>query len=489
MVPGDSVGIIDYSCCEDLNRPIRPENEGRTASAKLLAMNRIYMTGDDTRESTVRRIAGKDLLLMAMAATVLVYSAAHRSVYAQALPGYEAPIVGQSTDWNGRQIQYQYFAPNVPTPGIIPTPGAETNPNPRNPGSVGSVLPDIERIDLGSGDRVVDSIASQSDLYGAPIESSGTWLRNGRWYTQQEFVILNRTKPRPIEVAGDTATRLTLSNNSATSRFQPGYSITVGRILGRDKANREHAIEVTYLGLFEWKGSASVVSPTSGTIVSLLGSTDATSPFSTADSQSYTTASDFNSIELNMLIRSRPNRDALVLQPDGRWVRQAPTGYLKTFFFGMRSASTNENFILSAVDGANSGTYSVITHNDMVGVQFGGELREQFPEWSWGIRGKFGSMVNFAERRSRLNTVVGGTSSTRAESIDDTNLVFLAEGNVYANYQVRPNLSFFVQYDIIYMTGLALAGENLGLGTSFPGLTAEGGALMQGMSLGFTRYW
>ena len=427
----------------------------------------------------MRGMAGKNLLLMAMAATALVYLTAHRSAIAQSPSAYDAFLERQATEWGTAPIQYLY------SDQIVPAPGEETRTNPPiPPGGFDPAFPEP-----GGGEVFEDSVLSYSDLYGAPIESSGTWLRNGCWYTQQEFVMLTRSEPRFISLAVDTFTGRVMTNTSAAHRFEPGTRLTLGRVLGRDQANREHALELTYFGLFDWSARSSLVSPTSGTITSLLGDTDAASPFVTSDSQSYTYTADFNSFELNMLIRSRPRRDALVLRPDGHWVRHAPTGYLKTFLFGLRAASLNEQFILSTVDGANSGTYRVTTHNDMVGIQFGGELREQFPNWSWGIRGKLGALVNLADRMSRIDTVVGGMSSSSAESLDATNLVFLADGNVYADYQIRPNLSFFVQYDILYVTGVGLAAENLGLGTSFPKFNLEGGSLMQGMSFGFYRYW
>ena len=40
--------------------------------------------------------------------------------------------------------------------------------------------------------------------------------------------------------------------DASSPRYEPGMRLTVGRVLGRDAANRDHILEVSYLGLFEW---------------------------------------------------------------------------------------------------------------------------------------------------------------------------------------------------------------------------------------------
>ena len=47
-----------------------------------------------------------------------------------------------------------------------------------------------------------------------------------------------------------------LMTDSDTAHAESGFRITIGNIIGRDGENRDHAIEASYLGSFEFESAA-----------------------------------------------------------------------------------------------------------------------------------------------------------------------------------------------------------------------------------------
>ncbi len=253
-----------------------------------------------------------------------------------------------------------------------------------------------------------------------PVYSSGTWFWNGCWYTQQDVMMLLPSKPRRSVLAineaivpnadGDRVLSLPFFTTADSGfRYEPGTRMTIGRIFGRDGGNRDQMIEFTFMGLFDFSTSRTVVPIADHLLTTLLAPGGVSSSgfpgFSDAVRQSYAYASDLDSYEVNFRVRTRSGRDRMVMQPNGMWVRQGPPSRLYSFYAGFVYMSIDEQFRYES-EGAdptiNRGQLTVRTHNNMPGFQLGGEMVEQYTEWKWGIRGRMGGLVNFAERRSRL---------------------------------------------------------------------------------------
>lgn len=395
-----------------------------------------------------------------------------------------------------------------------------------------------------------------------PLEvcDSGSWGFNGRWFSQQEVIMLTRTEVSEIALATDRSAVGALSEgglgavappnllmSSMPFHYEPGTRLTIGRILGKDKINRNHNIEFTFFGLFdhvargqlaaerpvfnEFVGDGSVQPSTRGidtllTPFSPIPGRDGfgmtaipdsyfTTPltgFSSADFQRADYESELNSFELNLRIRARPGRDRMVMQPNGNWVRQGAPSKISSVLVGLRHMKITELFLYSSEiipsdydPRSGAGLYSVDMNNDMYGVQLGGDIRERYSEWNWGVRGKVAGLANFVDRRSTIDSsadtyqrnplnatiiqITGRNEVNRDENISDTSLVFLAEGGVFAAYQVRPDTTFHIGYEVMYMTGLAVASNNIGLGGNFVPFNLTGDALYHGMSVGFEMVW
>jgi len=371
------------------------------------------------------------------------------------------------------------------------------------------------------------------------IYSTGSMFRRGRWYVQQDGVVLIRSfmKDRAIARAydADTPTFHSLNLSSAPLRYQPGMRASIGRVLGIDTANRQHSIEFGFLGLFDWDNShtfrnvnftqaggavltnrvSTVLGGDPMTIDTRLGLRNAgssTGPlviqvpgFTTTDTHSINYAADFNNYEVNYRLHGRPPRDRAALQPDGVWVRFASSSHIKSAFAGLRMTTMNESFLYTSrgtgtgLDGADVGLYEVRLNNRLLGVQFGGDILERHHNWYIGLRGKLGGLVNFARRNSLysgtegISTTVNGAITTRSSSLQeeshDEHLTFLAETGAFAAYDLSPSASIRVSYDAIYLSGLAMATPNISLGNTFGPFNIENGLLLHGLSIGYEAMW
>ena len=137
--------------------------------------------------------------------------------------------------------------------------------------------------------------------------------------------------------------------------------------------------------------------------------------------------------------------------PSGLWVRHAVSSQVRSVFAGLRVSSIDEQTSLTSqlqqvvsqtefVDGfdgstnsttdivndddAQRGRYTVRMNNDLFGVHLGGEITEKYDEWSWGLRGKIGGLVNLIDRRSLIESrlrVRNDSNSVEEQRVDEDN--------------------------------------------------------------------
>ena len=346
--------------------------------------------------------------------------------------------------------------------------------------------------------------------YFQRLDSSGTRLWRGHWYTEQAAVAMIRMQPHLKTLSHDltdgrlnigipVSTQDALSTESDTAGANTGVRITIGNIIGRDEKNRDNAIEVTFLGQFDFESTATIGANSAGNLVlsedfgsHIAGTGSFEVPvFDNADTQSFIYNSDLSSFELNYRIRSRMSRDRVLLQPNGNWVRAANPTRLITLHGGLRYISINEYFRFDS-EGVGSGTglYEVLTHNDAVGFQLGGGLIEQKGEWNWGVKSTAGALFNAADRQSVVVTMPAeGEAGSRAQDIEGQNLVFLCELSAFASWQIRPHVALKGSYDAMLVTGLAIARDNVSLAPAFPDLALRGQMFYHAISVGFEMVW
>jgi len=336
------------------------------------------------------------------------------------------------------------------------------------------------------------------------------------WYTEQGVRFLGRTKPREIGMGYDDFTLVNsqtgtvtfddpqvLNNRTAGPNFSPGYSMTIGHYFARDTLNRDNFVEFTFWGLNGFRDEASesghkrdvlpasqLNTPFIGLVSgSLLSSyafdasrnrTTATFVFGFDGADVYQTFySSYNQdFELNGRISPRSRNDRLVMQPDGRWRRECQPGMYISYLYGIRFMQIGETFRFHSVGqydlGGSSATlagdYDVVAHNNLLGLQFGADMTFRQCRWSWGIRTKAGPYVNFADQASNINAgpVFQGKQEILPNPLDNRRLAYsrhvaslIGEVGFTASYKFRPNWMGRASYDFMWVTGLALAPEQL----------------------------
>ena len=333
----------------------------------------------------------------------------------------------------------------------------------------------------------------------APTISSGEWIGDGCWYAQQSAVFMSRsTNPKnSVILSTDTssvpsATLIhyrTFLQVPLDMGYQPGLRSTWGRYLGRDDQNREHAVEFTFLGLTHWQTAASLTAHSSGGIFSEMDPTFAVPAFNASDSQSFSQTSSFNSYELNYRINRRLARDKMIYTRDSTWVRQCSPAPLPSIFAGIRVLTINESLRYLAQSSSATGSYNVQTHNNLVGLQIGTDWFYERYEWRLGARVKGGGFVNWDSQNSQVRVLDLSNVPlvpNRDEHAKNHPLAFAGEWSFLGEYRFRPNFAFRASYDLMWVTNLALAQNQLTFAPSTPALISSSHSLFfQGVSVGF----
>ncbi|MEE2780821.1 MAG: hypothetical protein VX431_01335 [Planctomycetota bacterium] len=336
-------------------------------------------------------------------------------------------------------------------------------------------------------------------------------------------------------------------------RFEPGLGLTVGRFLGRDYFNRDASVEFGFLGLFDWDTDLTLAGALSSELFTALNKTgpggSAVGPiisggqsvplgvtlipgFDAVDIQQFEYSSDFDSFELNVRLSHRPGRDRMVAMPDGTWTRQITDGGVPSFFAGMRYISVEERLLWLSQGAATQslGRYDVQTNNALFGLQFGGDYKWVTKTWSAGAMGKVGAYVNFADMRRQISgsAVDGGIANMPRSIYEEVfgvgtnpyvfadNLpnrqggsgpgagavswsysgaqrtsvysVFL-ETKMFTQYNVNPNLSFRMAWDMFWINGLAMAPYQVVFEPESAKINAGGNVFFTGLSVSGQWVW
>lgn len=324
------------------------------------------------------------------------------------------------------------------------------------------------------------------------------------WYSRVDFTLLHRTRARSQTLAqrfslGTDAqgnqvlvTTPALTTNNDRFNLAPGARITIGRYVGRDQRNRDHMWEASYLGFSHFTSQDRVealtrvtlsrpnqdVDPvstatfTAGDLFSRFGNN--VRGFSAADAHSFKYVSDLHDFQLTRRIRRGQRREQLVYQPGG-WTPMVTPNFVPSLSIGPRFLNINEGFSWTSTgfidwdfDNAFRGDYRVQTNNHLYGAQVGGDLAYTDREWSVGLGVKFGLFVNFAEQTTEVeiddptpfrNQLLPQTSYNNTASVRD--LSFVGEWILNYSYHLSPRWMFRFDYGMTWVTGLALAPEQL----------------------------
>jgi hypothetical protein len=167
------------------------------------------------------------------------------------------------------------------------------------------------------------------------------------------------------------------------------------------------------------------------------------------------------------------------------------------YMIGIRYFSVHENMTLGGrgnvildqnntgnlLNGVISGTYTVQTQSNLLGLQFGGDITFRDCTWNWSIRYKLGPLMNMGHADSEVRTYTSPLDIGRDASWKDskTEVAGFAQVGVVGNYKFSPRFSVQAGYDWAWIVGLSLAPEQ----AATPGhLNTSGVLFFQGLSLG-----
>ena len=305
-----------------------------------------------------------------------------------------------------------------------------------------------------------------------------------------------------------------LNTHSINYNVAPGYTGTIGRYLGRDASDRDDFLEFTYWGMNTWadsnfydSGERNVYSITSddgrftysggGRISThflvdnnrLLNQPISGTPFFAqwgvggfdhVDAHFMQVHSEMHDFELNLRLRPRGRPDQLILHPSGRWRRECQPGTFMSYLVGLRYMTVGDGFrfhsagMVTVLDNITQetatksvfGDYNIQTENDLLGFQIGTDIMFRRCKWAWGVRAKMGPYVNFSRNVKEIFNDPLGTPSQQYFFNDRFSqkrqkAALIGEVGFEATYKFRPNLIGRASYDFMWISGLALAPEQL----------------------------
>ena len=339
------------------------------------------------------------------------------------------------------------------------------------------------------------------------------------WYVNEGVSVFHHSRPSsrrvswygPPDFGGVEAT----GTRGLSFDIAAGYTITVGRNLGRDTDNRDQFVEFCWDGMHTWKSTKTIHSSRADWIgLGLLsGNLYSGYPFDVggfnrAEMHYFAYRSRLDSYELNAWIRPRGRSDRLVLHPNGRWRRECQPGWYNSYMFGMRVFCLQEDFTFLASGRITEldprkdtvrveGSHVTRTDNDMLGFQFGGDIIFRRCLWSWGFRYRIGPLLNFADMKTVATTTGAADGDPYvAEDLDlyrfakNTDLAAFADIGVVGSYKIRPNVIVHVSWDWMWMIGLALAPENLEFDITKPAeVNDDGDLFFQGLTASLEWTW
>ncbi len=394
-----------------------------------------------------------------------------------------------------------------------PGPASEL-PIPDDSSSEGSLEPFADSVGSGGFAESVEEFALRDETCfayePALLESSGSWVRRGFWYSEVDVVISDRiwSKDGTVLMSQVVGSRLTplgrtqlvtnaLAINGGQFGAEAAPRLKLGRFLFRDGENRDHAVEFIIYGGGQWAQDGRLdASTVNSANTTSLSSPPTSTAFNRATSSQFDYTSRLNSFEMNYHVSTRMRKDRMELEPSGQWVRRAQPSMTRSLIAGVRYINLEEGLVWQAfgIPDANNdnnletGLYNVRADNDMIGTHLGFSVAHERALWSIGFRLKGGIFLNRSDVDSSFS--VTGDVTSGGSRIEEDNLTFLTDAAVIAKWHLRPNVSLRVGVEGLFLTSMALAPDQLDfapVGTS--ARIAGGDVAFLGGLIGLETYW
>jgi hypothetical protein len=231
--------------------------------------------------------------------------------------------------------------------------------------------------------------------------------------------------------------------------------------------------------------------------------------FNNSLNQFFSYRSTLNDFEINGRFTPPSEPDRMVMLPSGRWQRQCQPGTYMSYLYGIRFMQVDETFGFDTLGFGQYGSditfepqhavgnYSVASHNNLLGLQVGADMTFRHCRWDWGFQSKVGPYINFADQVSDINAAIIDGGFPNPYEPYQQRLVksravasFIGEVGVQASYHFRPNLIGRAGYEFMWMTGMALAPEQLQfISEPVNRINTNGTIFSQGAKFGLEWTW
>lgn len=316
-------------------------------------------------------------------------------------------------------------------------------------------------------------LASSLLLAASPLLAHDDLGVGYHWSVLTEFVYMNRTQLHSHSIVDKYAPGTTCpcfeKSILHTKRlihdfdFEPGFRAGIGY-----QPNDYWSAEASFLYLNEWEGEAEKH-----------GNGDLSFPgyisvdgFNQADRAEGNYKSRFYNAELNASIHLTPRK----------------VDYFSySWIVGLRYVYLRETFGIHFFTGENRSVYDVHARNILGGPQMGGMLEwNPMRQLTWGFAAKFAALADRCEQKTYV-AADNNTNVLRHYTKQKWAPVFLADVAASVGFQATSHFNVHAGYQMIYLTGVALAPEQISKSTNMPGhhhLNTHGNALIHGLFAG-----
>lgn len=275
-----------------------------------------------------------------------------------------------------------------------------------------------------------------------------------------DLLWLNRSNPDNYILATDDFDDVVLRTDDFSFDFQPGLRLTYGQEICCTP------VEFTYFGLHDW--NSSIYADGQGDL-DVPFAPLAFGAFQDADYIEADYSSQLHSFEVNFL------------QADCCCCRSA------SWLAGLRLINVDERFRMWTEDqqDPDGGYLSIKTDNILLGLQAGGTIDRQYNCWCFGATGKAGAYLNFADGNLYVYDRDGLLPPLEESDTDNsTDVAFVAELDIGVSRHLACGVAVRAGYQVTWISGLALATEQISSDVTRVALDTDGDVLYNGGYVG-----
>ncbi len=300
------------------------------------------------------------------------------------------------------------------------------------------------------------------------------------WYGSAEFVPLyrdqNGTQPFQAIAFAETdaagvitsySRQAVLGTGDFDNDFEPGVRAVLGRALGD-----WYRLEFAYLGSYSWADTAAVwydetvnpIPPPDGNLLSPFSNFGNNGEGQGLDTLAVADFRPVRGLDNNDFVAigfsSRMNSGELNLRRRVRIARDRHVRGEASCLVGLRYMNIEETFGYYSESIATANVVDVRTNNDMFGVQIGALSQFLVVDRGWiDVEIKGALFLNQAS--NRIDAILPAAQIDSVTSAQEDRASFMGDLSVNFNYQFAPSWTFRVGYNAIWLTGVALASENM----------------------------